>query len=63
MSSRSPRDSGVRKTQNKAPLAHVEGLENRLAQYEGRNQDMGEWLPDAADDPSQLVLPSYVDWE
>ncbi|KAK7217777.1 hypothetical protein V2G26_005780 [Clonostachys chloroleuca] len=97
MSSRSPRGSGVRKTQNKAPLAcltcrkkkvkcsgivpceycqkrglqcsaplrqerkvysvtHVEDLENRLAQYEGRNQDMGEWLPDAADDPSQSPL-------
>uniref|UniRef100_A0A8H7KAX0 Zn(2)-C6 fungal-type domain-containing protein n=1 Tax=Bionectria ochroleuca TaxID=29856 RepID=A0A8H7KAX0_BIOOC len=101
MSSRSPRDSGVRKTQNKAPLAcltcrkkkvkcsgivpceycqkrglqcsaplrqerkvysvtHVEGLENRLAQYEGRNQDMGEWLPDAADDPSQLESAHHL---
>ncbi|CAG9985014.1 unnamed protein product [Clonostachys byssicola] len=61
MSSRSPRDSGAKKTQNKALLAHVEDLENRLAQYEGRNQDMEGWLPDAADEPSQLVLPSYVD--
>ncbi|KAF4960069.1 hypothetical protein FSARC_10564 [Fusarium sarcochroum] len=92
--SRSPRDSGVRKTQNKTSLAcltcrkkkvkcsgtvpceycykrglecsvplrqerrvysvtHVEDLENRLAQYEGRDQDMGEWLPDATDDPPQ----------
>ncbi|KAJ4253765.1 hypothetical protein NW762_010159 [Fusarium torreyae] len=57
--SRSPRDSGVRKTQNKTSLAHVEDLENRLAQYEGRDQDMGEWLPDATDDPPELVSPSY----
>ncbi|KAG7419966.1 putative transcriptional regulatory protein [Fusarium oxysporum f. sp. rapae] len=51
-SSRSPRISGVRKTQNKTSLAHVEDLENRLAQYEGRNHDMGDWVPDAVDVPS-----------
>ncbi|KAI3577525.1 hypothetical protein IWW34DRAFT_807720 [Fusarium oxysporum f. sp. albedinis] len=28
---------------------HVEDLENRLAQYEGRNHDMGDWAPDAID--------------
>ncbi|KAJ4154669.1 hypothetical protein NW765_015703 [Fusarium oxysporum] len=89
-SSRSPRISGVRKTQNKKllacltcrkkkvkcsgtvpceychkrglqcsvplrqerkvyPVTHVEDLENRLAQYEGRNHDMGDWAPDAID--------------
>ncbi|KAI7765278.1 hypothetical protein LZL87_009807 [Fusarium oxysporum] len=31
---------------------HVEDLENRLAQYEGRNHDMGDWVPDAVDVPS-----------
>ncbi|KAH7490038.1 hypothetical protein FOMA001_g2405 [Fusarium oxysporum f. sp. matthiolae] len=51
-SSRSPRISGVRKTQNKKSLAHVEDLENRLAQYEGRNQDIEDWAPDAVDVPS-----------
>ncbi|KAH7267784.1 uncharacterized protein BKA55DRAFT_671583 [Fusarium redolens] len=34
-------------------VTHVEDLENRLAQYEGRVQDMGEWVPDAVDDPSR----------
>ncbi|WKT42325.1 hypothetical protein QSH57_007161 [Fusarium oxysporum f. sp. vasinfectum] len=33
---------------------HVEDLENRLAQYEGRNQDIGEWAPDAVDVPSPI---------
>ncbi|KAH7208668.1 hypothetical protein DER44DRAFT_823308 [Fusarium oxysporum] len=31
---------------------HVEDLENRLAQYEGRNQDTEDWVPDAVDVPS-----------